>query len=445
MLDLFRRKMPLSCLLYGLLERCFSAERLDGIFLDNAKQQYTREILFSTVCDLLLSVVLKVHPSVNAAYQNHPKPLGITVSALYEKLKGVELSVSQALLRDTSEDLSAILDSLGFIPESWLPGYPVRILDGNCLAASEKRLAVHRTVSGAALPGKSLVVFDPERRLMRNVFPCEDGHAQERRLLEAVVATLQAGELWIADRNFCTVGFLDQLRQHRAYALIRLHRNLPLTEEALFSCVEETQGRRILEKPVTVAGQKYRLVRVELEKPTRDGDLFVDILTDLPADIPAAKIADLYRRRWTLETAFQHVEKHFNSEIETLAYPKAALFGFALALVAYNIFSVMISALDCAHQKPVSKDISGYYITHDIAATFLALVQLGEDLDWHAVVAGSPPEFAAWLRHTALNVNLRALKKHSRGPKQPKTKPPYDPKQPHVSTYQLLTDEKESL
>jgi hypothetical protein len=30
------------------------------------------------------------------------------------------------------------------------------------------------------------------------------------------------------------------------------------------------------------------------------------------------------------------------------------------------------------------------------------------------------------------------LKKHSRGPKKPRQKPPYDPNQPHVSTYQLL-------
>ncbi|BBL73011.1 transposase [Methylomagnum ishizawai] len=442
MLELFRQKMPLSCLLHGLLERCFAAERLDRIFLENAKEQYTREILFSTVCDLMLSVVLKVHPSINAAYQKHPEPLGVTVSALYEKLKGVELSVSQALLRDTSEDLSDILDALGFTPEPWLPGYPVRLLDGNCLAASEKRLAVHREVGGAALPGKSLVVFDPERRLMRDVFPCEDGHAQERRLLDAVAGIPKAGELWIADRNFCTVGFLDRLQGRNAHALMRLHLNLPLTEETLFSQAGEQGGGRLLEKRVGVAGRPYRLVRVELEQPTRDGDAFVDILTDLPADIPAATVADLYRRRWTLETAFQHVEKHFKSEIETLAYPKAALFGFALALVAYNLFSVMISALDCAHGKPVSKDISGYYLSHEIAATFLALIQLSGVGDWLFVSEQTPAEFAAWLRETARNIPLRTLTKHPRGPKKPIDKPPYDPKQPHVSTYQLLRKKK---
>jgi hypothetical protein len=437
MLEIFRQKTPLSCLLHGLMERCFAADRLDQIFLENAQAQYTRDLLFSTVCEIMLSVVLKIHPEVFAAHQKRPKPTGATVSALYEKLKGVELPVSRALVRDTAADLSEILDSLGFKPEPWLPGYPVRILDGNCLAASEKRLAVHKSAA-AALPGKSLAVLDPERRLMPDVFPCEDGHANERSPLGAVALAIRAGELWIADRNFCTLGFLGSIKQQKAYALVRLHKNLPLSEDTPLSLVEEGGGRRIFEQKVAVDGREYRRVRAELDKPARDGDHYIDIITDLPPDIPAATVAALYRKRWTLETAFQHVEKHFNSEMETLAYPKAALFGFALALVAYNVFSVMMSALDCAHEKPVSQDMSGYYIAHEIAATYLAPVHLGEALDWRFAAACSPPEFAAWLRETARHVRLQTLKKHSRGPKKPKQKPPYDPNQPHVSTFQLL-------
>jgi len=56
------------------------------------------------------------------------------------------------------------------------------------------------------------------------------------------------------------------------------------------------------------------------------------ILTNLPAHrVSAKRVARLYRKRWTLETAFQHLEAYFHSEINTLAYPKAALFGFCLA------------------------------------------------------------------------------------------------------------------
>jgi len=38
---------------------------------------------------------------------------------------------------------------------------------------------------------------------------------------------------------------------------------------------------------------------------------------------------------------FQELEAHWHSEINTLGYPKAALFGLAVALVAYNVFAVV--------------------------------------------------------------------------------------------------------
>jgi hypothetical protein len=54
------------------------------------------------------------------------------------------------------------------------------------------------------LPGKSLAVFDPQLNIASDVFPCADGHAQERALLGAVIPTVAAGEVWIADRHFCS-------------------------------------------------------------------------------------------------------------------------------------------------------------------------------------------------------------------------------------------------
>jgi hypothetical protein len=54
------------------------------------------------------------------------------------------------------------------------------------------------------MPGKSLVVLDPALMLAVDVFPCEDGHAQERSLLASVLPSVEAGDVWIADRNFCT-------------------------------------------------------------------------------------------------------------------------------------------------------------------------------------------------------------------------------------------------
>ena len=82
---------------------------------------------------------------------------------------------------------------------------------------------------------------------------------------------------------------------------------------------------------------RFRRVLLKLFQPIRDKEWEIAILTNLPvADADAAKVADVYRNRWSLETLFQTVTENFNGEIQTLAYPKAALFSFCMALVVYN-------------------------------------------------------------------------------------------------------------
>ena len=96
--------------------------------------------------------------------------------------------------------MSQLIERIGGTEPPQLPGYRLRVIDGNCLAGTDHRLKVLHSVGAVALPGKSLVVLDPQLRLAVNVFPGEDGHAQERSLFDEVLKTVQAGELWIGDR-----------------------------------------------------------------------------------------------------------------------------------------------------------------------------------------------------------------------------------------------------
>jgi len=101
---------------------------------------------------------------------------------------------------------NGMIRQLAATESSWLAGYKVRILDGLHLGATEHRIERTSAATWAAtLPGKALVVFDQAKGLVRDVFLTEDGQAQERRLIGRVLETLQRGELWIADRNFCTL------------------------------------------------------------------------------------------------------------------------------------------------------------------------------------------------------------------------------------------------
>ena len=70
--------------------------------------------------------------------------------------------------------------------------------------------------------------MSPRHGLVSDVFPCEDGHAQERSLFGAVLETVQAGDLWIQDRNFCTCAFLCGIDSRGAGFITRQHAGPPL-------------------------------------------------------------------------------------------------------------------------------------------------------------------------------------------------------------------------
>ncbi len=117
---------------------------------------------------------------------------------------------------------------------------------------------------------------------------------------------------------------------------------------------------------------------------TRDGDRFLYLITNGPRHRASTKrLARLYRKRWTLATAFQHLEASLHSEINTLAYPQAALFGFCLALVAYNVFAVVWAALRGAHgEATVENEVSVYYVANDIAETSKGMMIAIPEAEW---------------------------------------------------------------
>ncbi len=169
-----------------------------------------------------------------------------------------------------------------------------------------------------------------------DVFPCEDGHTQEWALLGTVLSTVQARDIWIMDRNFCVRDFLSGIVDRGGFLICRQHASMPWTALGDERYVGNTETGKIYEQWIEVtdtAGRvrKYRRIRVCLNTATRDGEHEICVLTNLPKSVADGRlIAEMYRKRWTIETAFQELEAHLHSEINTLGYPKAALLDFAL-------------------------------------------------------------------------------------------------------------------
>ena len=444
----FVEKSPVSVMARGLLERVLNPKTLNEVFERVADRQYTRDLLFSVVFDLMSQVVCGSHKSLHAAYQVSAQEIGVSVTSIYNKVNGIETETSASLVRYSADAVTPIIEKMGGTLPPLLPGYRVKILDGNCLEATEHRIRELRGTAAGPLPGKSLVVLDPSLKLMVDVFPCEDGYTQERALLEQVLPTVQAGDCWIEDRNFCTLKFLFGVVKRDAYFVVRQHQNMPWEPLGKFKKVGRIDGATVSEQPIIVRdpeGNELRLrrIRIRLDKPTRDGDRDVFVLTNLPKKVDAKKIATLYRNRWKIETAFQELAKHLNSEINTLGYPKAALFAFCTALIAYNVMSVIMAALRCVHgANVVEQDVSGYYVADELSAVYQGMMIAIPEKHWQIFGRMTPGEFADTLRVLASKVNLRRFKKHPRGPKKPQPKRRYDKKHPHVSTFRLIAARK---
>ncbi|MBO0697565.1 MAG: hypothetical protein J2P46_04160 [Zavarzinella sp.] len=191
----FLDRAPLCVLARAVLERLFLPARLDRLFRDSAERQYEQDLLFSQVAELMLAVALQTEPSVYAAYKKRAADLPVSDQAIYDKLRGMELGVSAALVRDSAEQVGPVIAALGATVPPLLPGYRARIIDGSHLGKTERRLKPLRRTWAAALPGKVLAVYDQELDVVSHVFLTPDGHAQERSLFDQVLPQVRAGDL----------------------------------------------------------------------------------------------------------------------------------------------------------------------------------------------------------------------------------------------------------
>lgn len=324
-------------------------------------------------------------------------------------------------MRETAAGLQDIRAALA-VPDDadGLPGLRLRTVDGNYLAGTEHRLAGLRGCGAAALPGLSPVVRDGRTGVLTDLLPCEDAYANERALTAPLLALVRPDDLWLADRNFCTAEILQGLGERGGFFLVRYHRGRPLTPAGPERYVGTRAGADDYEQPVHVGGVACRCIRVRLAEPLRDGSAEVRLLTNVPAGKAGAKrLAELYRTRWRIEHAFQELTDRLCCEVNTLGYPKAALFAFALAAVAYNVLVVLRAVLAEGHAGEPAEELSSYHLATEVAAVADGLAIAVPEAVWQEMARRPLAAFVGWLREVAGRLDRRRYRKNPRGPKKP--------------------------
>ena len=455
--DGFVDASPVSVMFRGTLENIFSSERLNAIFEEHAQKQISGELAFSTCAELLSLVTTRIQPSVHAAYVKHVEDVGVAVKSVYNKLQGIELAVSEALVRETAVDIKAIIEGMNATLDGPLPGYDVRIVDGNHLAGTDHRIQELRGLGDAPLPGHTVAVLNPHVELIEDLIACEDGHANQKPLYRFLLDRIRCGQCWIADRDYSTTGFLFGIQQRRAYFIIRQHGALQGKLLGRRKRVGETQTGIVYEQPMQLTNDQgeaftMRRITVVLNTPTRDGDREIHLLTNLPQNVDACRIAAAYRSRWSIETAFAKLTQDLRCELNTLGYPKAALFSFCVAVVMYNALSTVIAAMRATHPEVATsqsrtsgrqRTFSFYYLANEISGISRGMAIAIPAESWSIAFSRlTTKQMAKQLLLLARRVDVKQFLTNPYGPKTRKTKPKPTSRGRHVSTYRILQERK---
>ena len=444
----FIARTPMAVAVRGAFEYALDPAALDALFEAAVGPRDDRLLLFSTCVDLMATVVCRVNPSIHAAYQADDH-IPVNVTALYARLARVPTAAARDLVRHTADRLGPVIRAMGGAAPDPLPGYRVKVLDGNHLGKTQRRIKPLRDVAAGPLPGQTLVVLDPALGLAIDVVPCEDGHAQERSLLDAILATVADRDVWVADRNFCTTGFVFGIAGRKGFFVIRRHAaTLSWERESEWVAAGRTATGTLSEQTIwlTEPGGEVmavRRVRLTLDHPTRDGDGVIEVLTNLPAEAAtAAVVAELYRGRWSVEGLFLRLTTVLKCEVNTLGYPPAALFGFCVALASGNVYAGVKASVRAAHGAEAADGVSDYHLALEVSGACPGLWVAVPEETWAAIGGWSVGRMAEWLKGLARGANLSRYRKATRGPKRPRPPRTRFPDAKHVATSRLLNGEQ---
>jgi hypothetical protein len=441
----FVEQSPFSVMTRAALENLFADSFLDQLFHDHARVQYHKELAFSTTTDLLTQVVLRYRPSLRSAYRR-TDGVPTTLKSVYLKLQAVEADVCHELVRQTAERARHILDCW---PQATrpdpVPGLRLCILDGNYLAGTEHRLAPLRGEGAAALPGMSVVLREDRTGLLTRLVTRDDAYTNERAVVADLLPWVGPNDLMVADRNFCCFDFLQGVTDRQAFFVVRHHEQVGLTERTPLVPIGTTASGEVYEQEVEIGPadrrMRVRCILIRLFEPTQEGDTEIRLLSNVPKDkADALVLADVYLRRWTIEHSFQELTEGLRCEVNTLGYPKAALFGFSLAVCAYNLLAILKGALGAVHgPAKVEEELSTQALAEQISQDTSGLQIALPGQFWDRFARMTAEQLAAWLVQTARRVPWHCYRKSKRGPK----KPPAEKKKggrrrTHVSTARIL-------
>ena len=181
------------------------------------------------------------------------------------------------------------------------------IVDSSTLEALFRKLGSLEDVPKGQVAGKMGTVIDLMTRLPVEIWFQENPRASDTRLEENILSLVTANTLLLLDKGFYHFSFWLKLIEHKVYFITRLKKGASIQIEQVFTDSYALRDRRVR---LGAGTKKTPFITLRLIE-VRSGKTWHSYLTSVldPTILPPYVVADLYRRRWRIEEAFNTVKR----------------------------------------------------------------------------------------------------------------------------------------
>lgn len=379
-------RLPLAEACLRLLDFVGADDFLDDLFARHRGRCYEHLISFPLLVHLVGDALLQHHGSGHQSFQRADEvgSLPASITAAYAKLGRVPLSLSRALLAESSARLQLVVPATAAPLPGSLEAFRILILDGKKIKHVAKRLKPLRQVKGHVLGGKLVVALEFNTGLALALDADPDGEVSDAPLVPGTLAQVRpltpGPRLWLADRQFCDLNQPELLSQDGDHFVIRYNAKVHFHQDPQRPPQhgQDGRGRPFVQewgwigKPTDKRRRYVR--RLTLYRP---GEEDVILLTDLldEKEYPAEDILEVYLRRWGIEQVFQKITEVFALGHLIGCRPEATVFQGAFCLLLYNVVQLVCGYLAEAQQRPVAS-ISLEEVFSDVQRQVVALQEV---------------------------------------------------------------------
>ena len=382
-------KLPLADSVWRLLHFAIDDPWLDDLWSRHRGRCYERDLKFSTLASLIADALLEHGGSGHQAFERARDAaiLPVSITSAYDKLGNMPVPVSEALLAEGTQRMSAILPEVPAIdplPDCWAD-LEVFGADGKAIKHLKRLLKPLRGLQAGILGARASVGLNLRTGLAVAMVGHLDGEAGEGALTEVLLPKLAraAGQrpwLVVLDRLYGNLNFPQRVLKAGGHFLIRYCSNTTFVPDPARPTREsrDAQGHRIVQEwgwlgKVEKADRQY--VR-RITKHWPDGKE-LGVVTDLLDEVkyPAEAMLRTYRSRWGIETVFHQITDVFSLRHLIGTMPKAALFQLSFCLLLYNALQVVRAHL-ASHQECEAKTISNEKLFDDVKRQLVAVSEL---------------------------------------------------------------------